>query len=241
MWRSGTTLVEQILASHPQVCGAGELPFFAFESQRLSPYKLSCGEAQEITKDYLRLLNAYSATTKRVVDKMPSNFERLWLLALLFPKASFIHCRRNPLATCISCFMQPLDHRQFYAGDLGALGRYYRQYHELMDFWRSTLPLRILDVDYEALIQDQEAQSKRLIAHIGLEWSDSCLRFHEKKRPVRTPSRRQVERPIYTHSLEGWQRYEKHLRPLIEALGDLVPPKYRNVTSTRATGITTHV
>jgi tetratricopeptide (TPR) repeat protein len=215
MPRSGTTLIEQILASHPNVHGAGELNFFAINSKRLMPDRLVRDDARKIAKDYLHLLQAYSSRAARVVDKMPYNFERLWLLALLFPKASFIHCRRDPLATCVSCFVQ------FYAGDLELLGRSYCQYHDLMDFWRRTLPVTFLDVDYEVLIQDQEGQSRNLIAHIGLDWNDSCLNFHVTKRSVRTPSRRQVEQPIYKSSLEGWRRYEKHLEPLIKILGDL--------------------
>jgi len=215
MPRSGTTLVEQILASHPQVCGAGELRFFAVEAKSLVPDRLVRAEAQRIAKDYLHLLQAYSSKAARVVDKMPYNFERLWLLALLFPNASFIHCRRDPIATCVSCFVH------FSACALEALGQSYRQYHDLMDFWRRTLPVTILDVDYEALIQDLEGQSRRLIAHIGLEWNESCLQFHLTKRPVRTPSRRQVGRPVYASSLGSWRRYERHLQPLVEALGDL--------------------
>jgi tetratricopeptide (TPR) repeat protein len=215
MPRSGTTLVEQILASHPKVHGAGELLFFGAETRYLPPDRLGAGEAHKIAKDYLHLLHAYSPRAARVVDKMPQNFELLWLLALLFPKASFIHCRRDPIATCVSCFTN------VYVGDLGTLGRAYRRYHDLMAFWRQTLPVTILDVDYEALIDDQEGQSRRLIDHIGLEWNDSCLRFYATKRSVQTPSRRGVTQPIYRSSLEAWRRYEKHLQPLIEALADL--------------------
>ncbi len=219
MPRSGTTLVEQIIASHPKAYGAGELLFFSAETRCLPPDRLGNGEAHKIAKDYLHLLHAYSPRAARVVDKMPQNFELLWLLALLFPKASFIHCRRDPLATCVSCFTN------VYVGDLGTLGRAYRSYHDLMAFWRQTLPVTILDVDYEALIDDQEGQSRKLIDHIGLEWNDSCLRFHATKRSVQTPSRRQVEQPIYRSSLEGWRRYEKHLGPLINTLGNLARPR----------------
>jgi hypothetical protein len=109
---------------------------------------------------------------------------------------------------------------QFYAGDLETLGRFYRQYRDLMEFWRRTLPIAILDVDYEAIIQNQEEQSRRLIAHIGLDWDDACLRFHATKRAVRTPSRRQVEQPLYESALASWRRYERHLEPLIKILGD---------------------
>jgi hypothetical protein len=171
-------------------------------------------------------LQAYSPPrAARVVDKMPYNFERLWLLALLFPNSSFIHCRRDPLATCVSCFMH------FYADESEAIGQSYRQYYDLMEFWRRTLPVTILDVDYEALVHDPEEQSRRLIAHIGLDWNDSCLQFHLTKRSVRTPSRRQVEQPIYRSSLTGWRRFEKHLEPLIKILGDLAPPSANSTTA----------
>jgi tetratricopeptide (TPR) repeat protein len=224
MPRSGTTLVEQILASHPEVHGAGELTFFRHEVTHLShSHDLTQSKARKIAREYLRLLSAHSPTAKRVVDKMPYNFERLSVLALLFPNASFIHCRRNPLATCVSCFMRPLRRTYVYAGDLGTLGRYYRQYDELMAWWRQSLPVQIFDIDYEQLVLNTEAESRRLIAYIGLEWTDACLRFHETKRLVMTPSRRQVEQPIYTSSLDAWQNYEKHLGPLFQALGDLVP------------------
>jgi tetratricopeptide (TPR) repeat protein len=228
MPRSGTTLVEQILASHPEVHGAGELQFFGAETKRLAHNRLGRREAQKIAKDYLHLLHAYSPRAARVVDKMPHNFERLWLIALLFPRASFIHCRRDPLATCVSCLTN------YYVGELGALGRFYRHYHDLMAFWRQTLPVTILDVDYEALIDDQEGQSRKLIEHIGLDWNDSCLRFHATKRSVQTPSRRQVAQPIYRSSLEGWRRYEKHLQPLIETLGDLIRPSSQPMSTARA-------
>ncbi len=233
MPRSGTTLVEQILASHPDIHGANELNFFRNEANRLSLNvgdtsffmesleKFKRTEAQELARDYLMLLTAYSNSAERVIDKMPHNFESLWLLALLFPQASFIHCRRDPVATCVSCFTQPLGEQHAYVEDLAALGKYYRQYQDLMSHWHKVLPINIMDINYEQLVTDQEAQIRRMVAHVGLNWNDACLRSHEIRRDVRTPSRRQVEQPIYTSSIQGWRRYEKHLGPLIEALGDL--------------------
>jgi tetratricopeptide (TPR) repeat protein len=230
MPRSGTTLVEQILASHPEVHGAGELSFFRNEVGQLSASNhvdLSQSKARNIAKEYLQLIAAHSSTAKRVVDKMPYNFKRLSLLALLFPNAYFVHCRRNPIATCVSCFMRPIRGVEFHAGDLGTIGRYYRRYHELMTWWRQSLPIQIFDMEYEKLVLNTEAESRRLIAHIGLDWNDACLRFHETKRLVMTPSRRQVEQPIYTSSIDAWRNYAKHLAPLIEVLGDLVSPEHR--------------
>jgi tetratricopeptide (TPR) repeat protein len=231
MPRSGTTLVEQILASHPKVHGAGELGFVGYELSRLSAGKdiaqtahaVSRPESQEISRNYLDLLTAYSADAARVTDKMPHNFERLWLLALLFPNASFIHCRREAMATCVSCFTQPLNQFHTYASDLGKLGAYYRAYEDLMAFWRETLPITILDVDYEALVRDQEGQSRRMVEHVGLKWDAACLQFHKTKRSVHTPSRRQVEQPIHTKAIDGWRRYEPWLGPLFDALGDRAP------------------
>lgn len=246
MPRSGTTLVEQILASHPNIHGANELSFFRNEAKRLSLDvndhdafvqslgKLNRKAAHEIVRDYLKLLAAYSPRADRVVDKMPLNFEVLWLLALLFPHASFIHCRRDPVATSVSCFTQPLGEHHAYAEDISTLGHFYRQYHELMTHWKNVLPVHIMDIDYEQLVQDQEAQSRRLVAHAGLEWNDACLRFYDVRRDVHTPSRRQVEQPIYTSSLESWRRFQKHLGPLIDALGDLASTGYPRQTKPRA-------
>jgi Flp pilus assembly protein TadD len=227
MPRSGTTLVEQILASHPRVYGAEELPFFADRITEFGRRDLTEADARQTARDYLKLLSAFSKSAERVVDKMPHNFERLWLLALLFPNASFIHCRRDPVANCVSCFTNPLGGKHFYASDLATLGAYYRSYHALMDHWRSVLPVTILDVDYETLVAEPEAGSRRMVEHIGLAWDDACLRFNETKRVVTTPSRQQVTRPIYTSSLDGWRRYEKHLGPLVAALGDLAAPTAR--------------
>jgi tetratricopeptide (TPR) repeat protein len=232
MPRSGTTLVDQILSSHPDVHSANELTFFHVEIDGAFPKERGgaafargvrdwpAEAAKAMAGDYLDLLAAHSPAAKRVTDKMPHNFERLWLPALLFPNASFIHCRRNPIATCVSCYTQPLSRMHAYTDDLAALGRYYRLYVELMAHWREVLPVRMLELDYEGLVREPEAQSRRLVDHLGLEWNDACLRFHEVKRSVTTPSRRQVEEPIHDRAIEAWRRYEPHLGALIGALGD---------------------
>lgn len=227
MPRSGTTLVEQILASHPDVGAAGELAFFRYDPLDLSD--LAEDRARVIAQEYLQLIAAHAPSAKRVVDKMPHNFQRLGLLATLFPNASFIHCRRNPLATCVSCFARPLRGTYFDSGDLGSIGAYYRQYHALMSWWGRSLSVPILDLDYEQLVLDTEGQARRLVAHLGLEWDDACLRFYETKRLVMTPSRRQVEKPIYKNALDSWRHYLKHLGPLIGTLGDLVPTEERSL------------
>jgi tetratricopeptide (TPR) repeat protein len=237
MPRSGSTLVEQVLSSHRAIHGAGELSFLqiavdeAFPKDRTSEAfaRAVCewprADAQAMAADYLALLEAHDRGASRVVDKMPHNFQRLWLLALLFPKASFIHCRRDPIATCVSCFSKPLGGTNAFADDLGTLGRYYLLYEELMQFWQQNLPVRIVEIRYEDLVSEPEPQSRRLVAASGMDWDERCLDFHKTRRAVRTPSRRQVEQPIYKESVLSWQRYRKHLGPLVEALGPFANAK----------------
>ena len=155
----------------------------------------------------------------RVTDKNPHNFERLGLVALLLPRARIIHCRRNPLDTCFSCFSHHFNEKHGYNCDLRNIGLYYRQYERLMAHWRSASPLKMIEVTYEELIANQEAVSRRLIEFVGVEWDDRCLRFHSSERMVRTPSNWEVRQPIYTRSVERWRNYEKHLGPLKESLG----------------------
>lgn len=230
MPRSGTTLVEQILSSHPQVSGANELEYFAdavaelrgnrrdFKSFLDAAVSLSGDDARRIAGGYLELLSAYDAAALRVVDKMPHNFERLWLIVLLFPKAKFIHCRRDPLDNCVSCFTNLLGGVHNYAGDLTTLGGYYRRYEALMNAWRNSLPVAILDVQYENLVSDHEAVIRRIVSHAGLPWDKACLDFHTVKRGIRTPSRNQVRQAIHAGSVGIWRRYAAHLKSLTDAL-----------------------
>lgn len=234
MPRSGTTLTEQIIASHPLASGAGELPDIRRAGTQLG-YGLPQVEAYasnvqaldatalaEIAGAYLRsLTRGVPKTALRVSDKNPQNYEQLGLIARLFPNAHIVHCRRNPVDTCISNFMQSFDQSHGYNADLTVLGRYYCDYVQLIDHWRQALPLKFLDLDYEDMISDQEATSRRLIEFIGLGWHDDCLRYFDNKRSVTTPSRWQVRQPIYASSVNRWKRYERHLEPLLEALGDL--------------------
>jgi hypothetical protein len=233
MPRSGTTLAEQIIASHGHVAAAGEIGIprgiamslgygapdekgFARRVRALTQH-----EARTLAREGLAILNRFSTSATRITDKLPHNFQFLGLAALLFPKAKIIHCRRNPLDTCVSCFLTPLREEHSYAQDLTTLGAYYREYAALMDHWRHVLPMPILEVEYEALVTDLEAQSRRLIDFIGLEWDRACLDFQTSGRAVHTLSRSQVRRPVYTTSIGRWRRYEKHLGPLLAALGDL--------------------
>jgi tetratricopeptide (TPR) repeat protein len=230
MPRSGTTLTEQILSSHPSVAGAGEspeMPLIAASlgllpddaqqfAKRVS--KLSPAESRALARRYLAVLNRESGTALRVTDKTPGNFTNLGLIALLFPNAKIIHTRREPLDTCISCFTTPFKERAFlYTSDLATLGAYYHEYEDLMAYWRANLPLPICESKYEELIESPEEQSRRLIDAIGLPWDPACLAFHESKRAVRT-NPMEVRQPIYTTSIGRWRLYDKHLDPLKAAL-----------------------
>ncbi len=231
MPRSGTTLVEQILASHPRVHGAGELRHLSLLAHRLpalidsgAPYPaavadMTAEQSRGLARSYLERLARNAGDARRVVDKLPSNFLRLGLVAMLLPAARVIHCRRDALDTCLSCFCQNFRGELPYTHDLADLGRYYRQYERLMAYWRKVLPLEILDVRYESLVTDLEGEARRMIAFLGLEWDDACLRFHENRGPVRTASFWQVRRPVHTGSIGRWRRFERHLEPLRGALG----------------------
>ena len=233
MPRSGTTLAEQILASHPRVHGAGELTKMeriAVASGLKSGAKrlfgepvrsLTISQSQAMAKDYLSSLSHYSSSASRIVDKMPHNFELVGLIAILFPSARIIHCRRNAIDNCISCFTSDLREGHSYSYDLETLGAYYREYDRLMRHWEALLPGRIFQNRYEDMVSDQEGQSRRLIDHVGLAWDDACLWFFDNPRSVETPSRWQVRQPIYTSSVKRWQNYEGRIKPLIDALGDL--------------------
>ena len=241
MPRSGTTLTEQIIASHPQASGAGELGAFQVLAKSLGyltpslrnkdadegEFARRVGALREkeihaAAGEYLSTLRRVGGDGRRIVDKMPQNFQFAGLIALLFPNAKIIHCRRNPLDTCISCFMSHFVEGHDYSTDLEMLGSYYRQYAALMEHWRQALPIPIHEVRYRVLVADTEGEARKLIAFIGLEWDPACLRYYESKQPIFTNSRVQVRQPVYTSSVERWRRYERHIGPLKAALGDLV-------------------
>lgn len=232
MPRSGTTLTEQIIASHPLVAAGGEMTAIPRLADKL-PDRLGVQEkfpecAADITREqtqeaaaaYLGELDKIDAAADRVTDKMPMNFQNLGLIALLFPNATYIHCRRDPIDTCLSCYFQRFGYHLDFSLSFENLAAYYRGYLRLMDHWRRVLPVKMLEVDYEETIADQEGMSRRLIAHCGLEWDDRCLQFHKTDRAVKTASVWQVRQPIYKTSVERWRRYERHLGPLIRALED---------------------
>jgi tetratricopeptide (TPR) repeat protein len=233
MPRSGTTLTEQICASHPAVHGAGELDKLGTVvrsagyaqapngSIQKPPQALTADEARSMASDYLDFIQRMSPSSARIVDKMPHNFQLAGMIALIFPNAKIIHCTRDPIDNCISCFLNTFNERHGYNTDLRTLGLYYREYKRLMDYWSALLPGRIYECEYETMIADQEAESRRLIDFLGLPWDDACLRFYEADRSVTTISRWQVRQPIYASSVKRWKKYENKIQPLIEALGDL--------------------
>lgn len=232
MPRSGTTLTEQIIASHPSVYGAGELRDYLeiISNHSLSEIVQSLaygGDFSGITADLLNAWgNEYIARIQklgqgapRVTDKMPANYLLLGLIPLTLPNAKIIHVKRNPMDTCLSCFTRLFNRHQSPTYDLVELGQHYLNYHHLMNHWKSVLPKNsFIEIEYESLISDTEAQSKRLIEELNLEWSPACLDFHKNERRVRTASVTQVRQPIYKSSVERWRHYEKHLQPLIEQL-----------------------
>ncbi|MHB8256708.1 MAG: tetratricopeptide repeat protein [Acidiferrobacterales bacterium] len=230
MPRSGTSLVEQILASHPLVHGAGELiDIFDIASQlpstlgtrRFYPNcvdDLSRKSVDSIAQKHLDRLGRLSRDVMRVTDKMPHNFMYLGLIDLLFPGARIIHCMRDPVDTCLSIYFQRFNDFHAYARDLTSLGRYYRQYLRLMAHWKKVLRIPLMEVQYEDLVENQEVISRKMIEFCELEWDDRCLRFHETGRFVTTPSYDQVRRPIYKKSVARWKNYEQFLEPLVNAL-----------------------
>ena len=230
MPRSGTSLVEQIIAAHPQVFGAGEVTYISTIVDTLyhlnGAKSISDGMAQVPNSEFANAAGQYLERARkiapeapRITDKTPLNSTHLGLISLLFPKAKIIHCKRDPVDTCLSNYFQNFGFKHFYAYDLAHLGRFYRSYERLMDHWSKVLPSPIHHIRYENLIGDQEKYSRELVEFCSLDWDDACADFHKADRQVLTASSWQVRQPIYKTSIERWRRYEKHLGPLLEVLG----------------------
>ena len=230
MPRSGTTLVESIVSSHPDAFGAGELIHMGELARGVLDYgdtgswapqlrALTADASRRTATTYRDALRSLAPEARRIVDKMPHNFLHLWLIALLLPQARVIHCRRDPLDTCLSCYFADFEHAHGYRNDLSTLGAYHRLYRRLMAHWQSVLPLEILDVDYEALVGDQEGVSRRIVEFIGLDWHDACLEFHRSRRSIKTVSNVQVGNRVYSTSVGRWRNYRQFLAPLQETLG----------------------
>jgi tetratricopeptide (TPR) repeat protein len=229
MPRSGTTLIEQIASSHPQVAGAGELSAMRLVVERAGRFPDSVPAMT--AEDCTRLGQAYLARTAglaqgraRLVDKMPGNFVYAGLIPLMLPGARIIHARRNPIDTCLSCYTKLFGGEQPFVYDQAELGQFYRDYERLMAHWRAVLPPEcFIEVDYEAVVDDLEGEARRLVDFLGLPWDAACLKFHDNQRVVRTASVNQVRQPIYTSSKGRWQAHAQHLGPLLTALG-IAPP-----------------
>jgi tetratricopeptide (TPR) repeat protein len=230
MPRSGTSLVEQILASHPKVHGAGEIGLLRaaldglqVRPDLLRPELLESGAfADELRRrgaDYVARLRALNPNAARITDKLPNNFRLVGAIHLTLPNAAIVFCRRDLRDVCLSCYQTLFMHGHAWSYDLAELGRYAAAFSRLMEHWRRVLPERIFELDYEILVNEPEEQVRRLLAHCGLEWDERCLSFHTNSRAVRTASLGQVRQPIHRGSVGRWRRYERQLAPLLEALG----------------------
>jgi len=242
--RSGSTLIEQILASHSQVEGTLELPTLGEIAVSTGRYRRENreypGAVRELRgrdfraygQQYIEDTRIYRATSRpRFTDKLPNNFSHVGFTHLILPNARIINARRHPLDSCLGSYKQLFGKGQHFTYDMHELGLYYRQYHDTMKHWHRVLPGKVLDVHYEDTVGDFEAQVRRILEHCGLPFEEACLRFHETGRTVRTASSEQVRQPLYTRALGTWRRYEKHLGPWQEELADVIaelPERVRN-------------
>jgi len=224
MLRSGTTLIEQILASHPSVFGAGELPTLKEVLGQRNPGQ-SANAQQALTamrklgQKYLDRVWKLSPDTRYITDKLPGNYSHLGLIRLMLPNAKIIHAIRDPVDTCFSCYALRFTHGHDYSYELGALARQFLRYKKLMQHWHAVLPPGlILDVRYEDNIAHPEREARRMLDYLRLPWDPACLNFHEKQRAIHTASVTQVRTPLYTSSVARWKHFEKHLEPLLELL-----------------------
>ena len=232
MPRSGTSLVEQIIASHSEAHGGGELPHINRIISSLPNFlhtdtkypeclrNITNEQIDALTNEYLAYLKGLSSSARRITDKLPHNFMWLGMIELMFPAARIIHCTRDPMDNCLSLYTtRGLNAHHSYAFDLEALGDHYNKYLKLMDRWKDLLKIPILTISYEKLIDDFDTEARRLIEFCGLEWDEQCLRFYDSGRITTTLSYDQVRRPIYKESVGRWKNYREFLTPLEDALG----------------------
>jgi tetratricopeptide (TPR) repeat protein len=229
MPRSGTSLVEQILASHPQVFGAGELAVLVNLTNNVCTESaaaqfpecvldLDMDVFARMGADYVAQIREYSNEAEYITDKMPHNFLYIGLIRTILPAAKVIHCMRDPMDTCFSIFKTEFAGEHKYAYDMVELGQYYNLYRDLISHWEKLLPGFMYTLRYEELVADQQEQTKSLLDFCNLPWDDACLTFHKTKRRVSTASLAQVRQPIYKDSVGLWKRYEKKLEPLRKAI-----------------------
>jgi tetratricopeptide (TPR) repeat protein len=232
MPRSGTSLVEQILSSHTKIHGAGEsealtdsVAIFLSPSE-IHGYEFKHHKVTEsarlntATKNYLGTILKGADKNQLITDKMPHNFLRLGMLALILPEAKVIHCMRDPMDTCLSIYANSLSAAHPYANDLIKLGKHYKAYSELMDHWKSILPLQIMDIHYEKLVENSKDEISALLDFLNLPWEDACLNYHQNDRKVTTISYDQVRQPIYKSSIGRWQHFAKQLKPLQDVINE---------------------
>jgi len=234
--RAGSTLLEQILASHSTVEGTTELADIIALSRQLAGDRkknptglypeilneLSPGQLREMGESYLDSTRVHRSELPFFIDKMPNNWLHVGLIHLILPNAKIIDARRHPMAGCFACYKQLFARGQTFTYDLTAVGHYYRNYINVMDHWDKVLPGKVLRVQYEDMVADSETQIRRILDHCDLPFEEQCLRFYETDRAVRTPSSEQVRQPIFQEGLEQWRNYEAHLDPLKKALGPLL-------------------
>ena len=221
MMRSGTSLVEQIIASHPDAVGAGELQFWGMTEYKhpnvFRGRETDSGVIGKLAASYLELLARHSSDAARVVDKTPANVDYLGFIHRVLPNARFIYMQRDPVDTCLSCYFQNFVNAASFAMDLQDLAHYYREHHRLVAHWRSVLPKEVfLAVPYEGLVADPEAWSRRVLEFIGLEWDPKVLEFYETERAVMTASHWQVRQKMYSSSVGRWKHYQKFIGPLLK-------------------------
>lgn len=245
MPRSGTSLLEQILSSHPDIFGAGELKFLSpvldhiqyglnrinlNEPEAVFPYEDNASWERRGQCYVDKLQKLADKPYKRIVDKMPGNFTMLGMIKAILPNAKIIHSRRHPVETCLSNYRIHFAEGQMWSYNLRELGRYYRRYWDLMKHWRHEFPESMLEIRYEDNVADVESQARKIIDYLGLEWNAGCLNFYNTDRPVKTASATQVRKPIYTTSTNRWRKYEKYLGPLLDEIGDIVQEYESEIT-----------
>lgn len=236
MPRSGSTLTEQIISSHPDVYGAGEIKLLSqcltnlrqrYPNISRFPQMATAMKTHQwasVANAYLNEMTAMSSTALRVTDKLLTNYYFVGLINTMFPNAKIIHTMRNPVDTCLSAYSKLFKDDMPHSYDLTEIGRYYKKYEQIMDHWRQVLPAgTMLDVQYEDVVEDAETNARRIIEFLGLPWNDACLDFHKSARPVKTASVSQVRKPIYGSSVKRWERYGDGLKPLVDALNAGIP------------------